>query len=257
MWGQEAANTWRVDLTPEQTEQFLLHARLVSLRPSRKGVTNTLIGTFTDGRVTHDAQIQTIDESRAIFETPKGVELNFKDSYRYNVAAYRLSVLLGLDGVPMSVFREFQGRPAAYTWYLDDVMFEEGDRLKQKTTGPDPQRYAAQVHIQRVFDELIQNVDRNTGNTLWTTDWKMWMVDHTRAFRLGKEIRNPKLLERVERTMLARIRGLTDASVKAAVGESLTDREIAAVVGRARLLVALFDGKIAALGEARVLYTKR
>jgi hypothetical protein len=113
------------------------------------------------------------------------------------------------------------------------------------------------VHIQRVFDELIQNVDRNTGNTLWTTDWKMWMVDHTRAFRLGKELRTPQLIERVERTMFARIHGLTDASVKAAVGDSLTDREIEAVVEGARLLVALFDRKIAELGEARVLYTKR
>ena len=39
----------------------------------------------------------------------------------------------------------------------------------------------------RIFDELIQNRDRNTGNLLWTTDWKMWMIDHTRAFRLGDD----------------------------------------------------------------------
>ena len=39
-----------------------------------------------------------------------------------------------------------------------------------------------------VFDELIQNRDRNPGNSLWTTDWKLWLIDHTRAFRPDVEI---------------------------------------------------------------------
>ena len=39
----------------------------------------------------------------------------------------------------------------------------------------------------RVFDELIANRDRNIGNMLWTSTWKMWMIDHTRAFRRGAE----------------------------------------------------------------------
>ena len=39
-----------------------------------------------------------------------------------------------------------------------------------------------QLQVVRVFDELIQNRDRNQGNILWTSDWKMWLIDHTRAF---------------------------------------------------------------------------
>ena len=50
----------------------------------------------------------------------------------------------------------------------------------------------------RVFDELIQNRDPNAGNLLWTSDWKMWLIDHTRAFRLAKELLKPEALERVE-----------------------------------------------------------
>ncbi|MEQ1759256.1 MAG: hypothetical protein ABL986_13110 [Vicinamibacterales bacterium] len=244
-------------LTPEQMEQFLLNARFVSLKTVRQGVTGTRRATFTDGQLTHDVQIQTIDESRATFETPKGVELDFKDTFRYNIAAYRLAVMLGLDNVPMSVARPFQGAPAAHTWWLDDVMFDEGGRLKAKSTGPDPQRFASFVHIQRVFDQLIDNTDRNIGNSLWTRDWKMWMVDHTRAFRRSTELRNPARLERVDRGLLTALRGLTAASVKAAVGDSLTELEIDPLIVRAGLIVALFDKKIAATSEARVLYTKR
>ena len=49
-----------------------------------------------------------------------------------------------------------------------------------------------QIQIMRVFDELIQNRDRNQGNILWTNDWTMWLIDHTRAFRLGKELLKPE-----------------------------------------------------------------
>jgi hypothetical protein len=256
--GQAAAPTSSPPvLTAEQMEQFLLTAKMVSARPVGEGVTNTRRATFSDGRITHDAQIQTVDEARAVFDTPRGVELNFKDSYRYNIAGYRLAVMLGLDNVPMSVQRDIEGRPAALTWWLDDVAFDEQERIKRRTTGPDPQRYASYVHIQRVFDELIQNMDRNTGNILWSADGRMWMIDHTRAFRLGKDLRNPKLLERIERTLFARLRGLTEPGLKEAVGDSLNELEVAAVVARAKLLVAFFEKRIADLGEGRVLYTRR
>ena len=109
----------------------------------------------------------------------------------------------------------------------------------------------------RVFDELIQNTDRNAGNIQWTTDWQMWLIDHTRAFRVRKELRNPKLLERVEVLLFVRLRGLTEEWVKEAVGGHLTDLEIEAVVARAGLLVEFFDKRIEELGEGGVLYRKR
>ncbi len=244
-------------LAAEQMEQFLLNARLVSVRPVRQGITGTRRATFTDGQLTHDVQIQTVDEARATFETPRGVELDFKDSYRYNIAAYRLAVLLGLDNVPVSVSRSFQGASAAYTWWIDDVLFDEGGRAKAKTTGPDPQRFAGFVHTQRVFDTLIENTDRNLGNSLWTRDWTLWMVDHTRAFRLNDRLRAPERLERIERQLLASMRAVTVESVTAAVDGSLTKREIEPLVTRAGLIVAHFDKKVTELGEARVLFTKR
>jgi hypothetical protein len=113
------------------------------------------------------------------------------------------------------------------------------------------------VHTQRVFDELIANTDRNLGNILWTADWTMWLIDHTRAFRTGRELRNPKLLERVERTMLARMRGLDRARVQELVGDTLNELEIDAVSARAGLLVKFFEDRIAKSSEGQVLYTKR
>jgi hypothetical protein len=132
---------------------------------------------------------------------------------------------------------------------------DEGARLKKNVRFPDPQMGAMQTHIMRVFDELIQNKDRNMGNLLWTTDWKMWMIDHTRAFRLGNELLKPKLLERIERSLYTNLRGLTFEALTAAANRSLTKEEVQAVLARRDLILKLFDEKIAARGEAPVLYT--
>jgi hypothetical protein len=220
-----------------------------------KGVTDARRVTLSDDRLTHDAQVQDVDIFKPIFEVGKNTEVNFRDTYRYNIAAYRLSRLLGLVEVPMSVLRRVDGKPAAVTWWVDDVAMDEGDRQKKQVVSPNPTRTASYFHILRVFDELIQNRDRNAGNLLWTKDWGMWMIDHTRAFRLGRDLLKPELLDRCERTLFDRMRGLTAEAVTDAMGDTLLKAEIDALMARRDRLVKLFDDRIAQRGEAAVLYT--
>jgi hypothetical protein len=253
---QVAAPATQPVLTVPEIEDFLLNAPVVEKKGGLRGVTNAQRVTLSNGRVTHDAQIQDVDISKAFFEVgPKYTEINFKDSYRYNIAGYRLSRLLGLDNVPVSVQRTFERKPAAFTWWIDDVMMDEGERQKKQATGPSPARTASYIHVMRVFDELIQNRDRNAGNLLWTTDWRMWLIDHTRAFRLGKELLKPEALERIERTLLERMRGLNASALAEAMGASLTKLEIDALLARRDVIVKLFDDRIAMRGEAAVVYT--
>ena len=243
-------------LTQEEMERFLLEAEIVATKRTKKGVTDARQVTLFDGRVGMTRSSRT-STSRCPSSTsgPKYSEVNFKDTYRYNIAGYRLSRLLGLDNVPMSVERKVKGKPAAMTWWLDDVHDGRGDRQKKKTVGPNPSRTASQIHILRVFDELIQNRDRNSGNLLWTADWKMWMIDHTRAFRLGKDLLKPQPLERVERTLLEKMRELTAPALTEAMDKSLTKEEIEALLARRDIIVKLFDDRIASRGEATVLFT--
>ena len=241
-------------LTDEEMEQFLLNATVLKTKSFSKGVTKARRVSMSDGRMTHDAQIQDVDIEKAIFEvSPKHTEINFKDLFRYNTAAYRLSRLLGLDNVPVSVERIVDGKPAAVTWWLDDVAMEEGDRAKKKIEGNGLRRrnYWA---VMTVFDELIQNRDRNGGNILWASDWRLWMIDHTRAFRLGKSLLQPKTLTVCDRALLDRLRGLTRPALAAAVGKTLTAPEIDALMSRRDLIVKLFDERVARLGPAAVLF---
>ncbi len=255
--GQDtAASAAPPQLAAGDMESFLQNAKIVATKSTKKGVTLPKRVTLSDGRVTHDAQIQDVDIALPIFEVgPKNTEVDFKDTYRYNIAGYRLSRLLGLDNVPMSVERKINGKPAAMTWWIDDVILDEGERQKKRTVGPSPSRTASQIHIMRVFDELIQNRDRNAGNLLWTSDWKMWMIDHTRAFRLGKDLLKPQQLERVDRDLFEKMRGLTAPALTETMDKSLTKAEIQALLVRRDAIVKLFDEKIAQRGEAAVLFT--
>ena len=63
-----------------------------------------------------------------------------------------------------------------------------------------------QLQRMRVFDALIWNWDRNLGNMLWASDWTLWMIDHTRAFRLDQELHRPSELLRIERSLLDAMR---------------------------------------------------
>jgi hypothetical protein len=236
-------------------ETFLQKARISNQRDAGGGVTASRRATLSDGQLTHDAHIQTVDEAKAVFEAGRNTELNFKDTYRYNIAGYRLARLIGLDNVPMSVERAVDGKLAAVTWWVDDVQMDEKDRTKSKSLGPDPVRTTKQIQIMRVWDELIQNRDRNQGNILWTSDWTMWLIDHTRAFRLGKDLLKPEQLSRCDRGLLDRLRAITAESLAQAVGSSLTRQEQEALLVRRDRIVKHYEDRIARLGEPVVLFT--
>jgi hypothetical protein len=232
-------------------ERFLSKARVTGTKGISKGVTGTLRATMTDGTMTHDAQIQMIDEYKREFRGDQGTEFNFRDSWMFNVAAYKISRLIGFELVPVSVAGRYKGKPASHTWWLDDVLMDEAARLKTKTSPPDLDRWNRQMQMVRLWDQLIANVDRNLGNLVITKDWNIWAIDHTRAFRTNTKMKTPGNIARCERAVFARIKQLDKDSIKAAVGSMLQTYEIEAILKRRDEIVdmierrgenALFDG---------------
>jgi hypothetical protein len=259
LWAQEAVSATSA-LTWQQMEDFLLNAKIVTSREIGKGVTGSRVATLTDGRITHEAHIQNVNVEKQIFQPSRGpTEINFKDHYRYNIAAYRLARLLGLTNVPVSVERRVERHHAAVTWWVDDVMMDELERMERekKNTLPQtwrPAKATAYIHVRRVFDELIANTDRNAGNQLWTKDGMLWLIDHTRAFRVRHGLNKPRVLQRCDGNLLKALQALTIESVTAAVERTLTGEEIKAVIKRRDLIVKQFDEMIKARGEASILY---
>ncbi len=76
-------------LTKDQIKNFLLTAKVVKSVQSKKGITNPWRLTLSDGTITHDGSFQSVDEHKQSVEFASGTELNFVDSYKYNIAAIR------------------------------------------------------------------------------------------------------------------------------------------------------------------------
>jgi hypothetical protein len=241
-----AAATSATALTDAEIEQFLLKAEVVKTKGTPKGVTGSLRATLSDGTITHDAHIQSIDESKREFQTAKGTEFNFRDSWTFNVAAYKLDRLLGLNMIPVSVSRRHRSKPSAFTWWLDDVMMDEGERLKKKVSPPELNRWYQQTQLVHLFDQLIYNVDRNMGNLVITNGWRLWAIDHTRAFRTHDTLKSPGIVTRCDRQVFERLKQLDKDTLKREMGSLLDEWQIRSLLARRDAIVA----KLESLGPA-------
>jgi len=98
-------------------EEFLRLGKIGAQKSSiPKGVTLPQRATLEYKGMKHDAAIQTIEISEALHETTRGKELNFRDSWKYNVAGYELAKILELNMVPPYVERRVGGHAASLSW---------------------------------------------------------------------------------------------------------------------------------------------
>jgi hypothetical protein len=250
--GQEQSSL----LSKEEVYRFLLTAKVIKSERIGKGLTHPWRLTLTAGDFTHDASFQDIDvRTQEAGFAGGGRELNFADSFHYNIAAYELAVLLQIDDmVPITVEREWEGKKGSLSWWVDDVKMDEDERLKQGLTPPDTRAWNRQMHRVRIFSQLIHDTDRNLQNVLITGDWKIWIIDFSRAFRTVRQIPEQKDLLRCEKELFSRLLGLSKNAVSRAVGDHLTKWEIEALMARRDLIVVHFQRLIAEKGESAVLY---
>jgi hypothetical protein len=240
--------------TKDQIKQFLLTAKVVHSQGTKKGVTDTKRVTLSDGTITHDASFQSIDEHQASKQLASGTELRFVDSYKYNIAAYELAELVGMDDmVPVYVERKVEGKTGSLSWWLP-VKMDEADRYKQKLKPPDADAWNNQMYKIRVFDQLVSDNDPNLTNVLIGENWQIWRIDFSRAFRLNNDVKDPKDLVRCERQLFEKLKALDGNALTERTKRYLTKDEVKAVMARRDKIVAQFQKLIAQKGENEVLY---
>ena len=244
-------------LTKDQIKQFLQTAEVIKNKPSSKGVTHPSRLTLSDGTITHDASFQAIDEHKAENKLESGkVEIGFVDSYKYNIAAYQLAELVGMDDMlPVYVERKWDGKTGSLSWWLP-VKMDEADRVEKKIAIPDAYRdkWNEQIAKIRVFDELVYDTDANLTNVLIGEDWTIWRIDFTRAFRVNKDLHAPKDLVKCQRQLFEKLKTLNADELADKTKHYLTKAEVNAVMARRDKIVATFQALIAAKGESEVLY---
>jgi len=243
------------NLTEQQKIDFLLHAKVIASKQTSKGITNPWKLTLTDGTITHNASFQPVDEHKTMMTFANGkTELNFIDSYHYDIAGFELARLLGMnDMVPPYVKRDWNGQSGALSWWIpwkwDNEMLHQ-----QGLKAPDAEAWNKQMYKIRVFDQLIYDTDSNLTNVLITEDWKIWRIDFTRAFRRYNSLEDPKDLVMCDRQLLQKLKDLNYDEVYEKTQPHLNKAEVKALMQRRDIIVDTFQKLVAQKGEGAVLY---
>ena len=202
----------------------------------------------------------------ALWKNVTGMPHGYVDSWKYEIAAYEMDRLLGLNMVPPVVERRYHGdRGSLCLWEEHELTLKEKTDKKIKTPPIQIMRWNRNTFLQRAFDNLIANEDRHMNNILITKDWRMILIDHSRSFRTSKKFttelqytekhrEGPKEMKELPRAFVEKIKTLNFEMIKNAVGEYLTDGEINAVLVRKDLMLQEIDKLCKKYGEDQVLY---
>jgi len=245
----------QLSLSKEEIKHFLATAKIIHASTAHKGVTSTWRLTLSDGTLTHDASFQSVNEYKANMAFISGrTELNFVDSYKYNIAAYSLAEMLGIDGLlPVYVERKWHGDKGSLSWWLP-VKMDEEQRKKQGLHPPDSETWNRQMYKIRLFDQLVYDSDPNSTNVLIGENWQLWRVDFTRAFRLYRDPPSVKDLDRCDRALFEKLKALETKEVIERTRGYLNNDEVKAVMMRRDKIVQSIQRLITEKGEKQVLY---
>jgi hypothetical protein len=239
--------------TAAEVETFLRESKLVSVYKKKlSGATAPLKVVVKSGKVRANGVFRSFhrEEENARWESGRFTEL-LRDTYLSELAAYQLSLLLGLDTIPPTVPWELKGERGALQLWIEGA--RPGWHPSEAEQPSDPGLWAMESDKMLVFDVLIGNMDRHEGNVLIDPAGKVWWIDHTRAFGREREIRADRI-QRCERRIWEGLKAL-DAGVTAErLAPYMSPREVDALLERRRRLLELVGKRIAEEGEAEALY---
>jgi len=178
---------------------------------------------------------------------------HFRDSYESEVAAYKINEILGLYNIPPTIYREIEGRSGSVQLWMEKTT-KEVDRRNKGTVPPDTTSWNRQSHDMRVFDNLINNIDRNQSNILIDKDWNLWYIDHTRSFAMDESLPSPEKISRCSRSLYNALKEMDEDFVRETLSSLLRGAEVDAFFVRRERIIEILEDRVAEVGESAVFY---
>lgn len=204
-----------------EIEAYLRTAPIVRTERTKRGVTEPVRAWFPPGGPIGSMTWKAI---------PPGVSNGFYESYKSEIAAYELDKLLELGMVPPKVERRIDGELGVA------VMWVEGTKSFADMGGaptPPPQNVATwnrEIIRAKMFHNLIGDIDPNLGNWLIDEQWRVTLIDQSRALttttRLVHEMRA------IDGPLWSRMRALTIDGLTPVLSKWIGPREIRALIVR-------------------------
>lgn len=222
-------------MTDDDIEAFLKSADIVQSEELGTGVTKPLRLTLSQDGVVVRAVFKGEDtDTSGGSGTRRNYRLNLADSYKHDIAAYRLDKFLGIDLVPVTVERDYDGRAGSLQFWIENSI-SDLERREQNIAIYPVCDLQEQYDLMRVLDVLIYNEDRNQSNLLFDRNNGMLrLIDHSRSFRTHRG--RPALYESarllLSPDLAARLRALDREVLHELTGDLLDRKQIKALLKR-------------------------
>lgn len=176
------------------------------------------------------------------------------DSYRYDIAAYELTKLLGVELIPPVVEREIDGRKGTLQVFLENWV-RERDRKRKKLEPRDAAAFHNALEELKVFEHLAYDDCYNLNDTyVHLEDWRVCRVDFSEAFAPAPELLPGCPLTVCSKPLYQGLRGLDEEALRTTLGKYLNDEELEACLVRRKLILDKFEALIAEKGAENVLF---
>jgi len=231
----DAPASSRPELSDAEIEGVLETAEIVKTEHIGTGITKPQRLTLRSGGTERRAIFKTVrEEIVGMVHAGNSVQMSHADKFVFEIAAYRLDRLIGLDMVPVTVPRTVDRVQGSLQDWVENSV-QEGRRKADGFEPPDESVLERQRELMHLFDTLIYNTDRNSTNILVTpSDWKIHLIDHSRSFRL--ESRPPEALKGiaipVPAALRERLAALDLPLLKSRLGELLSTEQMKAILKR-------------------------
>ena len=238
----------------EEIIAFMRKAKVVSKKHTPLGVNRPYRVVLEGEGVKMQAVFRHVSVKQKSLRLDDGsVQLFFRDECRFELAAYRLSKMLGLDNVPPVVERKLFGAKGTLQAWLEESITEK-QRRQEKRSPESMIQWLHQTHTMDIFDNLISNDDRNLGNMLIDPEWKLWMIDHTRAFRRNRELSNPDKIKFCPKVLWKRLQKLDKKVLQTEMSGILVQAELQGLLERCDRMHEFLQKLIDQRGEGAVLF---
>lgn len=253
-WPQEAGvqstNLYAPFASYKEAEDALRTAHIIKVKDLGTGTTHPMKVYLQCNNIEFKAVFKTINEHYiGITRMQKNSEVDFKDSWMYEVAAYEMDKLLGLNMVPPTVERIYKGEKGSLQLWVENAMTEK-ERKEKHMEPPDVDQWNRQIFQLRLFDNLIYNIDRNLGNLLITSDWKIHMIDHSRSFKNLDNLKAVKDLQLFSKSTMESLQNIDVLKLKACCSHYLTAPEMSNLLKRRDMIVKQYQTLLAEKGPA-------
>lgn len=213
-----------------EIEAYLRTAPVVRTERTGRGVTKPLRAFFAPGGPVGSMTWKAL--------SPR-VSGGFYESYKSEIAAYEIDKLLALGMVPPKVERRVDGEVGVAVMWIDGVKsFAELGGAPQ----PPPAKVATwnrEVVRAKMFHNLIGEIDPNLGNWLIDAEWRITLIDQSRALTTTTQLVHD--LQRIDGPLWTRMRALTLEELTRTLSPWLGAKEIRAILTRRDLMQKKID----------------